>query len=129
MTATSIKTEFSGHSGATLAARLDIPAGHVRAYALFAHCFTCSKDILAAKRVAAELARAGIAVLRFDFTGLGSSEGEFASTNFSSVQCSSTHCQERRDHSPAFSGSPSRSAASRAISAGSMLSMTGGFTP
>lgn len=84
MTATSIKTEFGGHSGATLAARLDIPAGHVRAYALFAHCFTCSKDILAAKRVAAELARAGIAVLRFDFTGLGSSEGEFASTNFSS---------------------------------------------
>ncbi|MEM9104837.1 MAG: alpha/beta fold hydrolase [Pseudomonadota bacterium] len=84
MTATSIKSEFSGHSGALLAARMDIPAGHVRAYALFAHCFTCSKDILAAKRVAAELARAGIAVLRFDFTGLGSSEGEFASTNFSS---------------------------------------------
>ena len=84
MTATSIKTEFGGHSGATLAARLDIPAGHVRAYALFAHCFTCTKDILAAKRIAAELARAGIAVLRFDFTGLGSSEGEFASTNFSS---------------------------------------------
>jgi uncharacterized OsmC-like protein/fermentation-respiration switch protein FrsA (DUF1100 family) len=56
----------------------------VRAYALFAHCFTCSKDILAAKRIAAELARTGIAVLRFDFTGLGSSEGEFASTNFSS---------------------------------------------
>ncbi|MDA4848124.1 bifunctional alpha/beta hydrolase/OsmC family protein [Hoeflea poritis] len=84
MTATSIKSEFSGHSGATLAARIDIPAGHVRAYALFAHCFTCTKDILAAKRIAAELSRAGIAVLRFDFTGLGSSEGEFASTNFSS---------------------------------------------
>ncbi|MEX3008091.1 alpha/beta fold hydrolase [Hoeflea sp. TYP-13] len=84
MTATSIKSEFSGHSGATLAARLDVPAGHVRAYALFAHCFTCTKDILAAKRIAAELSRAGIAVLRFDFTGLGSSEGEFASTNFSS---------------------------------------------
>ena len=84
MSATSIKAEFTGHSGARLAARLDIPAGHVRAYALFAHCFTCSKDILAAKRIAAELSRAGIAVLRFDFTGLGSSEGEFASTNFSS---------------------------------------------
>ena len=56
----------------------------MRAYALCAQCFTCSKDIFAAKRVAAELARAGIAVLRFDFTGLGSSEGEFASTNFSS---------------------------------------------
>lgn len=84
MSATSIKAKFTGHSGALLAARLDIPAGHVRAYALFAHCFTCSKDILAAKRIAAELSRAGIAVLRFDFTGLGSSEGEFASTNFSS---------------------------------------------
>jgi putative redox protein len=84
MTATTIKAQFDGHSGARLAARLDIPAGTVRAYALFAHCFTCSKDILAAKRIAAELSRAGIAVLRFDFTGLGASEGEFASTNFSS---------------------------------------------
>ncbi|MEM6461260.1 MAG: alpha/beta fold hydrolase [Pseudomonadota bacterium] len=84
MSSTSIKAEFNGHSGAILAARLDIPTEHVRAYALFAHCFTCTKDILAAKRVAAELARAGIAVLRFDFTGLGSSDGEFASTNFSS---------------------------------------------
>jgi len=78
------KIEFSGHSGETLAARLDMPAGQVRAYALFAHCFTCSKDILAARRIAANLSRQGIAVLRFDFTGLGSSKGEFASTNFSS---------------------------------------------
>lgn len=78
------KLEFSGHSGANLAARLDLPNGHVRAYALFAHCFTCTKDILAARRIAAELARTGIAVLRFDFTGLGSSAGEFASTNFTS---------------------------------------------
>lgn len=84
MHSTSIKAQFQGHSGASLAARLDIPAGTVRAFALFAHCFTCSKDILAAKRISAELSRAGIAVLRFDFTGLGASEGEFASTNFSS---------------------------------------------
>ncbi len=84
MMSTSIKAQFEGHSGAGLAARLDIPAGSVRAFALFAHCFTCSKDILAAKRISAELSRAGIAVLRFDFTGLGASEGEFASTNFSS---------------------------------------------
>ncbi|WP_048649137.1 bifunctional alpha/beta hydrolase/OsmC family protein [Nitratireductor soli] len=77
------RVEFPGHSGASLAARLDLPNGHVRAYALFAHCFTCSKDLAAARRIAAELAREGIAVLRFDFTGLGSSEGEFASTNFS----------------------------------------------
>lgn len=84
MVATLRRIEFAGHSGASLAARLDLPDGPVRAYALFAHCFTCSKDILAARRIAADLARAGIAVLRFDFTGLGSSEGEFASTNFSS---------------------------------------------
>ncbi|MDK1489858.1 bifunctional alpha/beta hydrolase/OsmC family protein [Sinorhizobium sp. 7-81] len=78
------RLQFSGHSGAILAARLDLPNGPLRAYALFAHCFTCSKDLAAARRIAAELAREGIAVLRFDFTGLGSSEGEFASTNFSS---------------------------------------------
>ena len=77
------RLEFTGHSGASLAARLDLPNGPLRAYALFAHCFTCSKDILAARRIAASLSREGIAVLRFDFTGLGSSEGEFASTNFS----------------------------------------------
>lgn len=82
--ATAQKIEFRGHSGAGLAARLDMPNGPVRAYALFAHCFTCSKDFLATRRISAELARAGIAVLRFDFTGLGASEGEFASTNFSS---------------------------------------------
>lgn len=84
MTSTTQRLEFPGHSGATLAARLDLPNGPLRAYALFAHCFTCSKDLAAVRRIAAELAREGIAVLRFDFTGLGSSEGEFASTNFSS---------------------------------------------
>ncbi len=78
------KVEFPGGDGARLAARLDVPAGEVRATALFAHCFTCSKDIFAARIIASELAALGIAVLRFDFTGLGSSEGEFASTNFSS---------------------------------------------
>lgn len=60
------------------------PAGKPKAYALFAHCFTCSKDIFAATRIADELASQGIAVLRFDFTGLGRSDGEFANTNFSS---------------------------------------------
>lgn len=78
------RVSFAGGSGAQLAARLDRPAGVPRAYAIFAHCFTCSKDINAARRIAGSLARQGIAVLRFDFTGLGSSEGEFASTNFSS---------------------------------------------
>lgn len=84
MTAHTIKAEFEGHSGAKLAARLDLPAGRIRAWALFAHCFTCSKDSLAARRISGELASAGFAVMRFDFTGLGSSGGEFASTNFSS---------------------------------------------
>lgn len=84
MTSIAQKLEFAGHSGARLAARLDLPDGPARAYALFAHCFTCSKDLGAVRRIAAELAREGIAVLRFDFTGLGSSDGEFASTNFSS---------------------------------------------
>ncbi|MBL4758419.1 MAG: OsmC family protein [Rhizobiales bacterium] len=82
--ATIRKLEFAGSQDAILAARLDLPAGKVRAYALFAHCFTCSKDIFAASRIASGLAIQGFAVLRFDFTGLGASEGEFASTNFSS---------------------------------------------
>ncbi len=84
MAARSEKLTFQGASGEMLAARLDLPAGEPRAMALFAHCFTCSKDIFAAARIAAGLAGAGIAVLRFDFTGLGHSEGEFANTNFSS---------------------------------------------
>ncbi|MEG3617608.1 bifunctional alpha/beta hydrolase/OsmC family protein [Magnetovibrio sp. PR-2] len=78
------KVTFSGGSGEQLAARLDLPDGPVRAYALFAHCFTCSKDLKAVSRLAGGLTRHGIAVLRFDFTGLGSSEGEFANTNFTS---------------------------------------------
>jgi putative redox protein len=78
------KIEFPGSQGGKLAALLELPDGEPRAYALFAHCFTCSKDIFAAARIAGGLADAGIAVLRFDFTGLGASEGEFANTNFSS---------------------------------------------
>ena len=78
------KVTFTGSDGSALAARLELPAGPVHAFAIFAHCFTCSKDVFAAARVSSELARRGFAVLRFDFTGLGSSEGEFANTNFSS---------------------------------------------
>lgn len=80
----SVRIEFAGSQGHLLAARLDLPGGTVRGYALFAHCFTCSKDVLAASRIASALAARGIATLRFDFTGLGASEGEFANTNFSS---------------------------------------------
>ena len=75
---------FRGATGGRLTARLDRPQGPARAYALFAHCFSCTKDDLAAKRIAIGLAEAGIATLRFDFTGLGHSEGEFADTHFSS---------------------------------------------
>ena len=75
---------FTGHDGSELAARLDMPEGPHLATALFAHCFTCSKDIPAARRIAGRLAAMGIAVLRFDFTGLGHSDGEFANTSFSS---------------------------------------------
>lgn len=75
---------FPGHGGDTLAARLDLPEGPHLATALFAHCFTCGKDIPAARRIAGRLAAMGIAVLRFDFTGLGHSEGEFGNTTFRS---------------------------------------------
>jgi len=78
------KVMFTGSQGESLAARLDLPPHPPLAFALFAHCFTCSKDIFAAKRVAAGLVENGIGVLRFDFTGLGHSDGEFANTNFSS---------------------------------------------
>ncbi len=78
------RVTFSGHDGSTLAARLDMPEGPHLATALFAHCFTCGKDIPAARRISARLAGMGIAVLRFDFTGLGHSGGEFANTSFTS---------------------------------------------
>lgn len=77
------KLTFEGQGGDHLAGRLDRPAGPVRGTALFAHCFTCTKDIAAARRIAGRLTGAGWAVLRFDFTGLGHSGGEFANTGFS----------------------------------------------
>jgi uncharacterized OsmC-like protein/fermentation-respiration switch protein FrsA (DUF1100 family) len=76
--------QFTGEGGHQLAAALELPDGEPVAFALFAHCFTCGKDTLAAKRISVALAAKGIAVLRFDFTGLGSSEGEFANSTFSS---------------------------------------------
>ncbi|MBL4727703.1 MAG: alpha/beta fold hydrolase, partial [Rhizobiaceae bacterium] len=84
MASRSQRFTFPGSSGGELSGRLDLPAGNPKAYALFAHCFTCTKDILAATRIADGLVGEGIAVLRFDFTGLGGSDGEFANTNFSS---------------------------------------------
>ena len=76
--------DFPNAAGQKLAALLDRPPGEPRAYALFAHCFTCGKDVHAAKRIAEGLTALDTAVLRFDFTGLGSSDGEFANTTFSS---------------------------------------------
>lgn len=81
---TTERITFTGHSGEKLAARLEIPDGPHLATVLFAHCFTCSKDIPAARRIAGRLAAMGLAVLRFDFTGLGHSEGEFSNTTFTS---------------------------------------------
>jgi len=76
--------DFVNAQGNRLAALLDVPPTEPRAYALFAHCFTCGKDVHAASRIAEGLTAVGIGVLRFDFTGLGASEGEFANTTFSS---------------------------------------------
>jgi len=78
------KVEFKGAHGLVLAGRLDRPDDEPVAYALFAHCFTCSKDVFAAQRICSSLAEHGVAVLRFDFTGIGNSEGDFANTSFSS---------------------------------------------
>jgi uncharacterized OsmC-like protein/alpha/beta superfamily hydrolase len=78
------RVTFPGSQGADLSARLDLPAGPARAFALFAHCFTCSKDVAAASRIASALTDVGFGVLRFDFTGLGMSGGEFENTNFTS---------------------------------------------
>lgn len=84
MTTKTRAVQFPGAFGHLLAARLDMPVRTPRAYALFAHCFTCSKDSLAASRISAALVGHGFGVLRFDFTGLGGSAGDFANTNFSS---------------------------------------------
>jgi uncharacterized OsmC-like protein/fermentation-respiration switch protein FrsA (DUF1100 family) len=78
------RLEFANDKGQTLAALIDLPLGKPVAFALFAHCFTCGKDNIAAKRISERLAMCGVGVMRFDFTGLGMSEGEFADTHFSS---------------------------------------------
>ncbi|HEY9117021.1 MAG TPA: alpha/beta hydrolase, partial [Roseivirga sp.] len=80
-----IKLKFKNKEGQQLAARLELPVDkRVHAYALFAHCFTCSKNLMAVTHISRALTTKGIAVLRFDFTGLGESEGDFEDTNFSS---------------------------------------------
>ena len=78
------RKEFAGALGNRLAGRVEQPDGGASVFALFAHCFTCSKDLKAVSRISRALVEQGIGVLRFDFTGLGESEGDFADTNFSS---------------------------------------------
>jgi putative redox protein len=78
------RVRFPGARGQQLAARIDRPADEPRAWALFAHCFTCSKDLKGARWISRALAEQGIGVLRFDFTGIGESEGDFSDTDFSS---------------------------------------------
>ena len=93
------KFEFTGHDGSQLAGLLETPDETPRATALFAHCFTCGKDIVSASRIARALVARGFAVVRFDFTGLGSSDGDFANTNFSSnvqdLLAAAAHLEER----------------------------------
>lgn len=83
------KIRFKGGSGFVLDARLDMPVdisiNAPKAYAIFCHCFTCTKETLATHRVSRFLAQQGIAVLRFDFTGLGHSKGDFSETNFTTM--------------------------------------------
>jgi uncharacterized OsmC-like protein/alpha/beta superfamily hydrolase len=97
------RVEFAGSHGTLLAGRLELPTGTPRTFALFAHCFTCGKDVVAASRISRALTESGIAVLRFDFTGLGGSGGDFASTNFSSNVADVVHAAgflRRRHETP-----------------------------
>lgn len=80
-----VKAKFKNGEGQELAARMELPAnGHPHNYAIFAHCFTCNKNLNAIRNVVNNMTEAGFGVLSFDFTGLGESEGDFADTNFSS---------------------------------------------
>jgi len=95
------RLQFTGEGGHLLSAALELPEGEPAAYALFAHCFTCGKDVAAARRIAVALAAKDIAVLRFDFTGIGSSEGDFANSTFSSnvadLVSAADHLRKTRD--------------------------------
>ncbi|HKH02757.1 MAG TPA: alpha/beta fold hydrolase, partial [Bradyrhizobium sp.] len=130
--------QFTGEGGHQLAASLELPDREPLAYALFAHCFTCGKDALAAKRIATTLASKGIAVLRFDFTGLGSSEGDFANSTFSSnvadLVCAADHLRTVRKgpailigHS--FGGAAMLAAASRIAGANAVVTIAAPSDP
>jgi putative redox protein len=82
----SIRVQFQGHTEQPLAGIIDMPEEEPKAYMIFAHCFTCTKDIKAVVKVSRLLAQHGFGVLRFDFTGLGDSKGDFSATNFSTTR-------------------------------------------
>ncbi len=98
MSAKLLKVSFKNKEGLLLSGRLHIPAGHIRTFAVYAHCFTCSKDIKAARNICQSLSERGIAALRFDFAGLGDSEGDFVETNFTTnvedLLCASAFLEE-----------------------------------
>ena len=100
------RVTFENGRGQNLSARLELPLdGHIRAWAIFAHCFTCSKDLRAVRSISAGLNRHGIAVMNFDFTGLGSSEGTFAETTFATDMqdlLAAAAFLEREHHAPSL---------------------------
>ena len=83
MPRTTQRVQFQGHSGNTLAGILELPSESPLGFVLFSHCFTCNKDLKAIVRISRELAERGWGVLRYDFSGLGGSTGDFSQTNFS----------------------------------------------
>ncbi|MEM9884615.1 MAG: alpha/beta fold hydrolase [Bacteroidota bacterium] len=96
----STKIQFPNSKGESLSAKLDVPINqHPHTFAVFAHCFTCNKNLSAVRNISRALNQAGIAVLRFDFTGLGESEGDFSDTNFTSnVEDLIEACQYLKQH-------------------------------
>lgn len=101
----SLKIKFKNNSELLLDARLDIPIDPPKAYAIFCHCFTCTKETITTSRISRALAKSGIACLRFDFTGLGNSEGDFADTNFTTMVAdiiSASHYLSKHYETPGF---------------------------
>ena len=83
MSRTTQRVQFPGHAENLLAGILELPSGDPKGFILFSHCFTCGKDLKAIVRISRSLADLGWGVLRYDFTGLGNSQGDFSSSNFS----------------------------------------------
>jgi alpha/beta superfamily hydrolase len=86
MARTTQRVHFAGHAGNPLAGILELPALRPLGFLIFSHCFTCNKDLKAIVRISRELAERGWGVLRFDFSGLGNSQGDFSQTNFTTNQ-------------------------------------------